>query len=71
MQATTSAAGQAIERQVTNTTTATFPTRLNTAITVGRTDKTPRPASSPGTSGQDRWSRPATSGRLMPGMGSP
>ena len=47
MQATTTAAGQAIERQFKNTTTAMFPTHLNTAITVGRTDTTPTPASSP------------------------
>src|SRR5260370_39803396 len=47
MQATPSAAGQAIGRQFKNTTTPMFSTRLNTAITVGRTHKTPRPASSP------------------------
>ena len=75
-----------------------FPTHLNTAITVGRTDTTPTPASSPIQNtglfasvswlavllgritdppplsgiylGQDGWSRPATSGRPMSGMGS-
>jgi hypothetical protein len=47
MQAMTSAAGQAIGRQCKNTTAPMFSTRLNTAITAGRTYKTLGPASSP------------------------